>query len=134
MKLRSLRTNTTPKLMIIPMIDIMFFLLVFFMMSMLSMVVQKSMPVSLPAAASSKVDLDRKVPVTITSDGSIYVEDQKLNMDAFVRRMQTEHVKGDNLTVILRADTAAQYGTFVHVLDTLKNIGITKISIATESK
>ena len=134
MKLRSLRTTSTPKLMIIPMIDIIFFLLVFFMMSMLSMVVQKSMPVNLPAATAAKVDLDRKIPITITSTGALYVEDQSYAMDAFVRRMQAEKAKGDNLTIIVRADTKSQYGAFVTVLDTLKNIGITKVSIATESK
>lgn len=60
MQIRSLRTTNKPKLMIIPMIDIIFFLLVFFMMSMLSMVVQKSMPVNLPTATASSVDLQRK--------------------------------------------------------------------------
>lgn len=116
------------------MIDIIFFLLVFFMMSMLSMVVQKSMPVSLPAAQTSKVDLDRKVPVTITANGQLYVEQEPIPMDLLVRRMQLEQSKGENLTVILRADQTVPYGTFVTVLDTLKRVGITRISIATDNK
>lgn len=134
MRIRSLRTTSTPRIMIIPMIDIIFFLLVFFMMSMLSMVVQKSMPVSLPAAQTSKVDLDRKVPVTITANGQLYVEQEPIPMDLLVRRMQLEQSKGENLTVILRADQTVPYGTFVTVLDTLKRVGITRISIATDNK
>lgn len=63
--------------MIIPMIDIIFFLLVFFMMSMLSMVVQKSLLVQLPAASASAMDLRKKVPLTITLDGTLYIEDRK---------------------------------------------------------
>lgn len=53
MKLRSLRTQRQPRLMIIPMIDIIFFLLVFFMMSTLYMVEQRTIPVNLPQAAAA---------------------------------------------------------------------------------
>lgn len=134
MKLRSLRTTSKPKLMIIPMIDIIFFLLVFFMMSMLSMVVQKSMPISLPAAQSAKVDLDRKIPLTITADGKIYLEQEYVSDDILVRRMQIEQARGGQLTVIIRGDKNVPYGKFVTVMDTLKNIGINRISIATDSK
>ena len=134
MQLRSLRTTNKPKLMIIPMIDIIFFLLVFFMMSMLSMVVQKSMPVNLPASQTAKVDIQKKVPITVTADGSVYVNDTKTNVDGMIKYLQIEQAKGTEMTVVLRADTAAQYGAFVQVLDTLKQMNVTKIAIATESK
>lgn len=133
MQLRSLRTINKPKLMIIPMIDIIFFLLVFFMMSMLSMVVQKSMPVNLPSSQTAKVDIQKKVPITVTSDGTVYVNDTKTNIDGMVRYLQIEQSKGTEMTIVLRADAAAQYGAFVQVLDTLKQMNITKIAIATES-
>ncbi|MDY5482240.1 MAG: biopolymer transporter ExbD [Veillonella caviae] len=134
MQLRSLRTTNKPRLMIIPMIDIIFFLLVFFMMSMLSMVVQKSVPVNLPGAQTAKVDIQKKVPITVTADGSVFVNDTKTNIDGMIKYLQIEQVKGTEMTVVLRADTAAQYGAFVQVLDTLKQMNITKIAIATESK
>lgn len=97
------------------------------------MVVQKSVPIQLPMATTAKVDLDRKIPVTVTSNGQIYVEQEAVSMDQFVRIMQAEKAKGDNVTIIVRADTKSEYGGFVTVLDTLKKIGITRISIATES-
>ncbi|MDV5087520.1 biopolymer transporter ExbD [Veillonella sp. YH-vei2233] len=134
MQLRSLRTTNKPRLMIIPMIDIIFFLLVFFMMSMLSMVVQKSVPINMPIAQSAKVDIQKKVPITVTADGSIYVETTKTNLDGMIKYLQIEQAKGQELTIVLRADQAAQYGGFVQVLDTLKQMNITKIAIATESK
>lgn len=133
MQLRNLRTTKKPKLMIIPMIDIIFFLLVFFMMSMLSMVVQKSVPVNLPSATTAKVDIQRKVPVTVMADNSIYVDDKKLDLNGMVRYLQVEQAKGQDLTIILRGDANAQYGTMVQVLDTLKSMNLTKIAIATES-
>ena len=121
MRLRSLRTTSKPKLMIIPMIDIIFFLLVFFMMSMLTMVVQKSVPIQLPQAVASKVDLQRKIPITVTSNGQIYVEAQPVTLDQMIRYLQAENAK-------------AEYGAFVTVLDTLKQMGIVKVTIATDSK
>ena len=133
MQLRSLRTTSKPKLMIIPMIDIIFFLLVFFMMSMLSMVVQRSMPVNLPTASAGAVDIQRKIPITITEDGSIYVEQDKMDLNGMVKRLQLEKAKGEDITIILRADTKAQYGAFVQVPDTLKTMQLTKIAVATES-
>ncbi|WP_127447906.1 biopolymer transporter ExbD [Veillonella sp. 3310] len=134
MRLRSLRTTSKPKLMIIPMIDIIFFLLVFFMMSMLTMVVQKSVPIQLPQAVASKVDLQRKIPITVTSNGQIYVEAQPVTLDQMIRYLQAEKAKGDDMVVILRGDVKAEYGAFVTVLDTLKQMGIVKVSIATDSK
>ena len=126
MRLRSLRTTSKPKLMIIPMIDIIFFLLVFFMMSML--------PIQLPQAVASKVDLQRKIPITVTSNGQIYVEAQPVTLDQMIRYLQAEKAKGDDMVVILRGDAKAEYGAFVTVLDTLKQMGIVKVSIATDSK
>lgn len=134
MNIRSLRTTNKPKLMIIPMIDIIFFLLVFFMMSMLSMVVQKSMPVNLPTATASSVDLQRKIPITITADGKIYVEQDAYDLNGMAKRLEAKKAKGGDLTIILRADQRAQYGEFVQVLDTLKNMQLNKIAVATESK
>ena len=132
MKLRQRRDNESPQLMIIPMIDIIFFLLVFFMMSMLSMVVQKSIPVVLPVTQTAKHDVERKVPVTVTADGHVYVEQEGMNLDVFVRRMQLEKTRNEKVIIILRADKNVSYGAVVAVLDTLKKVGLKNVSIATE--
>ena len=63
--------------MIIPMIDIIFFLLVFFMMSMLTMVVQRSIDLNLPQTATAKIVVKETLPVSITAGGDIYVEQEK---------------------------------------------------------
>ena len=69
MKLESMNVEKKPKIMIIPMIDIIFFLLVFFMMSMLTMVVQKSINLNLPQTASAQIDLQKTLLLRKTSDG-----------------------------------------------------------------
>ena len=118
--------------MIIPMIDIIFFLLVFFMMSMLTMVVQKSINLNLPQTASAQIDLQKTLPISVTSDGTIYVEQEKIPKDSFKKRMEIE--KNRNPDIVLRADEKSEHGDFVFVLDQLKSVGISKIGIATASK
>ncbi|WP_296096451.1 biopolymer transporter ExbD [Dialister sp.] len=134
MKLEPMNVEKKPKIMIIPMIDIIFFLLVFFMMSMLSMVVQKSINLNLPQTASAKVNVEQTLPVSITSDGTIYVEKEKIAKDDFRKRMEIEKNRNPNVAIVLRADAKSEHGDFVFVLDQLKSVGISKIGIATESK
>ncbi len=120
--------------MIIPMIDIIFFLLVFFMMSMLSMVVQRSIDLSMPSAQTAKISVHESVPISITSDGSIYVEREKIARKDFRRRMEIEKNRNPELNVILRADAKSEHEAFVYVLDQVKSVGIHRIGIATESR
>ena len=134
MKLEPMNVEKKPKIMIIPRIDIIFFLLVFFMMSMLSMVVQKSINLNLPQTASAKVNVEQTLPVSITSDGTIYVEKEKIAKDDFRKRMEIEKNRNPNVAIVLRADAKSEHGDFVFVLDQLKSVGISKIGIATESK
>ena len=129
MRLQQLDVDKKPKIMIIPMIDIIFFLLVFFMMSMLTMVVQKSISLNLPQTVTSKLDIEKALPVAVTSDGQIYVEQEKIPRETFRRRMEIE-----KNSIVLRADTKSEHGDFVFVLDQLKSVGISKIGIATEAK
>ena len=123
MRLQQLDVDKKPKIMIIPMIDIIFFLLVFFMMSMLTMVVQKSISLNLPQTVTSKLDIEKALPVAVTSDGQIYVEQEKIPRETFRRRMEIEKNRNPNLSI-----------DFVFVLDQLKSVGISKIGIATEAK
>lgn len=122
-----------PRLMIIPMIDIIFFLLVFFMMSMLTMVVQKSMPLTLPQAASSQISMVENIPVTVTADGSVYYEKEKLSLSALENRLWEKKQQGE-VSVILRGDASVDYGKVVQVMDMIKNMGIQKVYIATDTK
>lgn len=134
MKLRSARLERSPKLMIIPMIDIIFFLLVFFMMSTLYMVEQKSIPVNLPQAAAAQADMEKPITVTITEQGRILVDQEELPVEVLTKRMQIELARKADVGVILRADRHTEHGRVVAVLDELKQAGIRRIAIATEAK
>ncbi len=132
MKLRSLRIERQPKLMIIPMIDIIFFLLVFFMMSTLYMVEQRTMPVNLPQASAAQSDLAKNVAITIAKDGAIYVDQEQIPAELFKKRIQAQIARQSDTAFILRADKEAAYGRVVMILDELKGLGIKKVAVATE--
>lgn len=134
MKLRSLRQEGQPKLMIIPMIDIMFFLLVFFMLSTLYMVEQRIFPVSLPQAVTAKLDMQKQIPITIAADGRIWLEQEEIPRPLLGERVKVEIGRNPETLFILRADKKAEYGEVVSVLDELKHHGVKRVSVATEAK
>lgn len=132
MKLRPLKIEKKPSIMIIPMIDIIFFLLVFFMMSMLSMTARHTLDLNLPRASSAELTAVKSLPVSITRDGTIYVEKEKISRENFLRRIELEKERNPEMTVLLSADARSEHGDFLFVLDKLNAAGIQKISISAE--
>ena len=134
MRINSLQTDEKPVLMIIPMIDIIFFLLVFFMMSMLTMVTQKTIALNLPKTTVAKVDTTKTVPVSVTKDGQIYVEQDPVTLEELSSRLATMKNSDEKLTVVLRGDTDVNYGAVVSVMEVIRLSGIERVSMATDGK
>lgn len=132
MKLRSLRVENHPELMIIPMIDIIFFLLVFFMMSTLSMVQQQTIPVSLPQATAAQQDKPSSINVTVLENGSVMFNQEEIPLSLLAKRVNLEMGKQSDTVFILRGDKQAAYGQVVVVLDELKKAGAQRVSVAVE--
>ncbi|MDD4599756.1 hypothetical protein SDC9_04262 [bioreactor metagenome] len=134
MKLDKLRVRQSPRLMIIPMIDIIFFLLVFFMMSTLDMVEQNVLPVALPQASASKSDQTIQVPITITVQGKILFGQEEISPDKVSERVKDEVYQNPETFFVLRADRQVEYGHVIWLLDELKSSGVRRVSVATETK
>lgn len=134
MKLRSLRIENQPELMIIPMIDIIFFLLVFFMISTLSMVEQHTIPVSLPQASAVQQDIPRSVNITVMQDGKVMFDQEEIPLSLLAKRVGVELTKQSDNVFVLRADKQVEYGKVITVLDELKLAGARRVSVATEMK
>ena len=86
MQLRNVRDRKTPELIIIPMIDIMFFLLVFFMLSTMYMIDLKTIPVKLPQAAHAATDTTTTFAVSLKNDGSLYLGDAPIFNNPILNR------------------------------------------------
>lgn len=134
MKSGKLRRVREPKLMIIPMIDIIFFLLVFFMISMISMVHQQSMAVNLPHASLKEQQTDKNIAITITKDGGLFFNKEALDLNLLTQRLEIEQKSNAKFAVIINADKDARHGQLVKVLDIIRNAGITKLAIATQTE
>lgn len=132
MKLRERRYAENPRLMVIPMIDIIFFLLVFFMMSTLFMVEQKVLPIVLPSAQASQVDTARSTAVSIMPDGSVRFGAEVVAKSELGARIKNELARNPEARYVLRADRNIPYGQVVEVLDELRGAGVSRISVAVE--
>ena len=123
MKLRNYRETKQPDLNIIPMIDIMFFLLVFFMLSTMYMVEHKTIPVNLSQANSAAIDNKTNFTVTLKDDGSIYLEDQQTDIQTLLMQATKEQKNNPSFAIIIRADKDINYDKVVSFIDTLKKGG-----------
>ena len=133
MKFRERRAVENPRLMIIPMIDIIFFLLVFFMMSTMFMVEQKVLPVTLPAASTAELDMHRTFPVTVMADGSLRFNEEAVNLNELATRVEAELRRDRDSRFVLRADRRAVYGQVVDVLNQLRRLGVQRLTVAVEA-
>lgn len=132
MRLRDVRSHREPPLNIIPMIDIMFFLLVFFMMSTMYMIDLKTIPVKLPQAASAASDTVSTFAVSLKSDGSIYLGDAKTDLRSLIIQATNEHKLNPRFSVVIRADKDIDYGRVIELIDGLKGAGINRFGLATD--
>ena len=132
MRLRDRRAFGKPEVVIIPMIDIMFFLLVFFIMSTLYMVNVKTVDVNLPKAQSAQTQLNVTYLVTVRKDGSLWLEDQPIDADTLVQQARMESKKNPRFAVVVRADGDMNYSGVMELLDRFRHAGITRFGLAAQ--
>ena len=116
---------------IIPMIDTMFFLLVFFMMATLTMSNQKSLSVNLPHAAGMQDKPQQVITLTLTKDGSLFYNKEKVSNPADAAILLVNQNKCDKQTsVIIKADRSVEHGRVVELMDAIRQSGIVRIAVA----
>jgi biopolymer transport protein ExbD len=115
---------------IIPMIDVIFFLLVFFMIATLSMTVNRGLPVNLPTAASSQRGLGEALNLTLTRDGEMFLDKERITLEDLRAQVKARLAGEPELTVILNADGDVHHRTVVEVMDELRLAGVAHLAIA----
>ena len=133
MRLRDRKGFERPEIIVIPMIDIMFFLLVFFMLSTLYMVNIKTVDVNMPKAANVETQMHVTYVVTMKKDGSLFLEDQPIAEKTLLERAKAESARNGKFSLVLRADQDVDYGMVYGLLDKFKGAGITRFGLAGES-
>ena len=132
MRRRPRKQSLPPQLMLSPMIDMIFLLLVFFIVSTMYMSEVKTIPIRLPVAQNSETVSKSNFAVTVKKDGSLYLEDNKIGMKQLVANAASESKRDAAFSVIIRADGDANYKTVIELMDELKGAGVTRFGLATD--
>ena len=132
MRRRPRKQSLPPQLMLSPMIDMIFLLLVFFIVSTMYMSEIKTIPIRLPVAQNSETVSKSNFAVTVKKDGVLYLEDNKIEMKQLVANAAAESKRDAAFSVIIRADGEANYKTVIKLMDELKGAGVTLFGLATD--
>ncbi len=132
MKIPNPQARRRARIEIIPLIDIMFFLLATFIMVSLSMIKNVSVPVNLPSAHSAKSDSSKSpAAITVTKDEKIYWNKEEITMDQLPARLKALADSDSDAKVFIHGDQKAEFGTVVSVLDAVRQAGIKHTAIRT---
>ncbi|AFZ23797.1 biopolymer transport protein [Cylindrospermum stagnale PCC 7417] len=116
---------------IVPMIDVIFAILTFFIMSSLYLTRSEGLPVNLPQAATGKTDRPAQVTVTINSTGEMFLNKQAVSLEQLEAGVRENVKPQQQLMVVLNADEKVNHGQVVAVMDKVRQVEGVKLGIAT---
>jgi biopolymer transport protein ExbD len=120
---------------IIPLIDIMFFLLASFMMVSLSQVHMKGIKVDLPTGRSGETQSKREyISVSVDANGNPYFDKQPMDYDALRATLLKVHETAPEAKVFVRGDATTVHANIIRVLDILRSVGFYKIAFEIKSE
>ncbi len=131
MKIVSPLPQKKARLEIIPLIDIMFFLLASFMLVSLTMTKQRTVSVNLPAAASGQTNLKPdNIGLAVNASGQLFIEKQPIALDALEAMLIDKLKANKDLPVFISGDAATPHGAMIAVLDYVRRCGVTKVAFS----
>lgn len=113
---------------ITPLVDVVLVLLVIFMIT--APVLQSGIEVAVPKTRTVKEITEQRIVLTVAKDGSLYMDDKPINIHELPARLHSSDPSKQ--IIYLRADQDVHFGMFANVMDSVKQAGITNISIITE--
>jgi biopolymer transport protein ExbD len=129
------RSKKHARIEIIPLIDIMFFLLATFVMVSLSMVKSHGIPVRLPATSSGQAQEQKDfTTISVTASGQVYLNKEEIRVADLGKRLGELRAGNEELKVFINGDEDARLGLAMEVLDAARLQGITRIGFETRSK
>lgn len=132
MEFKSSRERRT-HLNITPLVDVLFLLLIFFMLST-TFDRFSGMKLELPESSQSSAPERRDIVVNIDRKGNIFIDTVQTNIGELEEKVREYLSKNPNIPLVLRADRGIPHGFVVEVMDMAKRAGVRKIAIATRSR
>ena len=127
------QTNKKARIEMLPLIDIVFLLLVFFIYAMLSMAVHRGLPVALPISSSAIIDKELVLSVTVKTDGTIYINKEQTPLNDLTSALISKTKEYKEPGVLLFADRDLSYQKLFSVMDQIRMAGINRISLQAEA-
>ena len=117
---------------IVPLMDVVFAILTFFIMSTLYLTKSEGLPVNLPKASQSQQQPQTRINVTVFPDGTLALNKRIIPIDQLETNVRSLMVTTQQTIVIINADKTVEHGNVVAVLDQVKKIDAVKVAIATK--
>ena len=130
MKLKTGFETKEARIEMIPLIDIVFLLLVFFIYAMLSMVVHRGFKVDLPQATTAEIDRKDYISITVDKDNRILLNKAEILLENLSVEVKVKAMKGAK--IFINGDKEADLGVVINVLDTLRRDEIKEVYFETE--
>ena len=127
-----LQLNRRARIEMLPLIDIVFLLLVFFIYAMLSMAVHRGLPVELPSSVAAEIDKKLVLSLTIMADETIYLDKEPLALEDLTEMLKRKAAGDKEPGVLIFADRGLGYQKLYNVLDKIRLAGINRISLQAE--
>ena len=133
MKVQTIETRS-PRIEMLPLIDVVFLLLVVFIYAMLSMAVHKGLPVALPTSSTAQEEQSEPVSITVAADGDIFVDKNPVALADLAAVLQQRAQADPETGVLIFADRSLPYQSLFRVLDQVRLAGLSRINLQAESE
>ena len=128
------RKREEPRVDLTPMVDVVFLLLIFFMIST-TFVETPGISVQLPESSSQReIKVPEEVKIQLSKEGEIYIGEERLSLEELRVRLAGYGAKAREMNFALYADREARHGRVVQVMDLAREAGFGKLAIATEQR
>jgi biopolymer transport protein ExbD len=123
MKLRKQRSFRRGRIEIIPMIDVMFFLLATFMLASLTLQNLHSMPVDLPQGRAQQLEAPKRITVTVTREAALFIDQVPVALDDLANALRPLLLADPETRIVIAADNQAPNGAVVQAMLRARDAG-----------
>lgn len=123
-------SDDIPQINIVPMIDVIFAILTFFIMSSLFLTRSEGLPVNLPQAQTSQSQQQSKITVTVDEQGNVFLDSEPIRVEDLAEQVKTLTGSQEQL-VVINADEKVEHGQVIAVMDQLRSVEGVKLGVST---